>query len=118
MLLFHAPVGYQTPPPQVVPTIRTEDPLYEVDVKCVPIVFVPDASAPCPLGSAPTDAACITASVWDPKQTSDPVSNTPSSTPVTSITQCCSVPPGRADAPAWPTKTIPLAMTTAIAAIP
>lgn len=32
MLFFHRPVGYQTPPPQVVPRIRTEDLPYEVDV--------------------------------------------------------------------------------------
>ena len=42
MLLFQVPVGYHTPPLQVVPTILTEDPLYDVEVKWVPMVLLPD----------------------------------------------------------------------------
>ena len=32
MLLFHVPVGYHTPPAQVVPTTRIDEPLYHREV--------------------------------------------------------------------------------------
>ena len=119
MLLFHVPVGYHTPPLQVVPTIRADAPLYEVAVKWVPIVLVLDDRATCPrpAGSAVMECGVGGSLCPDAKQTSGCVTNTPSSTPVTAITQCFSVSNGSLAATACPPRASPLAMTTATAAI-